>query len=61
MLGTMTWQALHLAEAIGAMYKPEGGASGASATHPRVIPVLMSLADVYSHTDRLTLAEGLYR
>ena len=29
--------------------------------HPRVIPVLIFLADIYAHTQRATLAEGLYR
>ena len=54
------WQVLDLAEGMG---KKLGGkrALGGPATHPRVIPVLMCLADVYSRTGRVTLAEGLYR
>lgn len=42
-------QALERAEAI----------SGSN--HVRILPTLINLGDVYSHTGRATLAEGLYR
>ena len=35
------------------------GVSGAK--HPRIIPTLIHLGEVYAHTQRVTLAEGLYR
>lgn len=55
--GLEHWQQI-LSISVQALERAEG-VSGAK--HPRIIPTLIHLGEVYAHTQRVTLAEGLYR